>query len=73
MIDKHGNQIEVGNDTIDDDVLFDGKHYWRIYVAQDGSIEMVGFGYLHNITQDALKDFERIGKYHDNDHLMVVD
>ena len=71
--DKFGNQIEVGNATIDDDVLFDGTHYWRIYEAEDGSVEMVGYGYIHNVTQDILDSFERIGKYEENKHLLLVD
>ena len=72
--DKNGNLITIGNENTDDDILFDGEHYHRIYVAKDGSIEMIGWGgYHHNVTQETVANFERIGKYKGNEHLLIVD
>lgn len=73
MTDKNGIPVTAGTETVDDDVLFDGEHYYRLYVAPDGSFEMVGYGYIHNVDQDTLSRFERIGKYQDNKHLLEVD
>ena len=71
--DKNGNLIEVGTTEIDDDVLYNGEHYYRIYFAEDGSVEMIGYGYIHNVTQEILNEFIRIGKYKDNEKLLEVD
>ena len=73
LVDKNGTPITAGDENTDDDVLFDGENYWRIYVAKDGRLEMVGYGYIHNVTQETVNDFLRIGKYADNEHLLIVD
>ena len=74
MKDKYGTNIQVGTKEIDDDVLFDGIDYFRIYTTPDGTIEMLGrTGYIHNVTHEKLSKFERIGKYADQESLFVVD
>lgn len=78
--DKNGIAITVGNKDIDDDVLFNGEHNFRIYehIHADNApsnIEMISCtgGYMHAVTQEHLANFERIGKYSDNTHLFECD
>ena len=79
LVDKNGTPIEIGTSEIDDDVLSkDGKHY-RIYYHQHEAnnptgIEMLGCdGYIHAVSESDTKEFERIGKYKDNEHLFECD
>lgn len=67
LVDKSGNSIN------NDDVLFDGENHWRIYCTNNGTVEMVGRGYIHNVTQNELSQFIRIGSFSENSHLMVID
>ncbi|MCS2891753.1 hypothetical protein NXY11_15665 [Parabacteroides faecis] len=68
--DKKGSQI------FEDDVLFNGEHYFRIYWNERQSqIEAISptYGYLHNLTQEDLSHFERIGTFMECESLMIVD
>lgn len=70
LVDKHGQLIK------EDDVIFDGKNYFRIYWNEkQPQVEAISptYGYLHNLSQDALKSFERIGTFKDCEHLLIVD
>lgn len=55
---------ELGQNIQEDDVIFDGKNYFRIYYNEkQPQVEAISptNGYLHNLSQDILKKFERIG------------
>jgi len=75
LTDKNGIQIPV------DSVIYGSlpndteKHYFNIGYGQDGSIEMIActYGYVHNVRQPQLKDFEYIGLVKDNLHLLECD
>ena len=70
LVDKQGQPIKGY------DVIFDGKNYFRIYwnekQPQDEATSST-YGYLHNLSQDALKNFERIGTFKDCERLLIVD
>jgi hypothetical protein len=70
LIDKQGQRIA------EDDVIFDGNNYFRIYWNEkQPQVEAISptYGYLHNLSQDELKNFERIGTFQECEHLMIVD
>ena len=70
LTDKSGNKIS------EDDVIFDGEDYFRIYWNdRQPQVEAISptYGYLHNLSQDELKRFERIGTFDECEHLMIVD
>ncbi|MDE5838189.1 MAG: hypothetical protein K2H39_03970 [Paramuribaculum sp.] len=69
LVDKNGQRI------YEDDVIYDGEDYYRIYWnPMFPQVEAVGGGgYIHNITQKDLSRFERIGPFEENEELMVFD
>lgn len=70
LIDKNGTNIH------EDDVIYNGKHYFRIYWNEkQPQIEAISstYGYLHNLTQEELSHFERIGSFIECENLMQVD
>ena len=70
LFDKFGHIIN------EDDVIFDGKNYFRIYWNEkQPQAEAISptYGYLHNLSQEELKRFGRIGTFSDCEHLMIVD
>ena len=70
LVDKLGQNIQ------ENDVIFDGKNYFRIYYNEkQPQVEAISptYGYLHNLSQDKLNKFERIGTFKECEHLMVVD
>ena len=51
LLDKQGQPIK------EDDVIFDGKNYFRIYWNEkQPQVEAISptYGYLHNLSQDVL-------------------
>lgn len=76
LSDKNG--VELPNDCIIYGSLVGQteKHYFNLGIRQsDGSIEMVAstYGYVHNVKQADLIDFELIGLTKDNLHLLECD
>lgn len=70
FIDKNGTQIH------EDDVITDGNAYYRIYWNEkQPQVEAISctHGYLHNLSQKDLAQFERIGSYAENEHLLECD
>lgn len=70
LVDKYEQLIR------EDDVIFDGENYFRIYWNErQPQIEAISptYGYLHNLSQDTLKIFERIGTFQECEHLLIVD
>ena len=69
LVDKTGQRI------YEDDVIYDGEDYYRIYWNERfPQVEAIGGGgYLHNITQKDLSRFERIGPFEENEELMIFD
>lgn len=70
LFDVNENQIH------EDDVIFDGKDYYRIYWNQkQPQVEAFSptYGYLHNITPSDLSKFKRIGTYKECEYLLIVD
>lgn len=70
LTDKNGTVIR------EDDAIYNGKDYYRIYWNEkQPQVEAISCtnGYLHNITQEDLKQFERIGTYAENQHLFECD
>lgn len=67
--DKDGNQI------FNEDVLFGENTYWSIWKIESRQIEMFActFGYKHNVTQETIKDFKRMGDFETNKHLLECD
>lgn len=60
LVDKNGNRI------YDDDVIFDGKHYFRIYWDNKNlSVEAISptFGYLRSPNTEYYSKYERIGAF----------
>lgn len=70
LVDVNGNSIK------EDDVVFDGENYFRIY-WNDRHPQVEAFsptyGYIHIITQETASSFKRIGTYEECEHLMIVD
>lgn len=70
FIDKYGAKIN------EDDVIYDGKNYFRIYWNERQSqVEAISptYGYLHNIKKDFLINFERVGSFTECEKLMETD
>jgi len=70
LFDKHGTSIN------EDDVIFNGEHYFRIYWnKKQPQVEAISptYGYLHNLSQKDLSTFERIGTFKECEHLLIVD
>ena len=60
LFDKNGQRI------YEDDVMYDGENYYRIYWnSLHPNVEAVGGpnGYIHNLTQKDLSHFVRIGPF----------
>ena len=58
-----------------DDVMFNGVHYFRLFDRENGEVEAIActYGYMHDIKQEDLTDFERIGPYIGNEKLFECD
>lgn len=69
LTDKNGIKINH------DDVIYNGVHYFRIYDREDGEVEAISctYGYMHNIKQSDLSDFECVGTYEGNENLFNCD
>lgn len=70
LVDKNGQTI------YEDDVIYDGKDYYRIYWNERfPQVEAIGGpgGYIHNLTQKDLSRFVRIGPFKEHQELMIVD
>lgn len=70
LTDKHGVKVRI------DDVIYDNEDYYRVtWDAQRNEVRGLSCtaGYLHNIDQDTLAAFERIGRYKNNEHLFECD
>lgn len=70
LIDKYERSVQ------EDDVIFDGENYFRIYWnPRQPQVEAISptYGYLHNLSQDVLKKYERIGTFQECEHLMFGD
>lgn len=55
-----------GAPICEDDVIFDGNDYYRIYWNElHPQVEAFSttYGYLHNLTQKDMKSFERVGTF----------
>lgn len=65
----------IGLQLSNDDVIYDGKDYYRIYKNGNDEFEMLSCtnGYKHNIQPKDLASFERIGTYAENEHLFICD
>ena len=75
---KDKNGVELPNDCVIYGSLVgqSEKHYFNLGLSQkDGSIEMVActYGYVHNIAQSDLVNFEFVGLVKDNLHLLECD
>lgn len=73
LADKNGLELNQ------DDILFNGNDYYRIYISKSipslGQVEMISCtkGYLHDIKQDDLKEFEYVGNIETHKHLLECD
>lgn len=70
LTDKNGNIVN------EDDVIFNGEHYFRIYWnAKQPQVEAISptYGYLHELTKEDILQFERVGTFKEVEHLLVVD
>lgn len=70
LVDKNGQRI------YEDDVIYDGVNYFRIYWnPRFPQVEAIGGpnGYVHDITQKDLSRFIRIGPFKEHEVLMIVD
>ena len=69
LFDKNGQRI------YEDDVIYDGSDYYRIYWNPKFSqVEAIGSGgYIHDLTQTGLSHFVRIGPFDENEELMIFD
>jgi hypothetical protein len=69
LFDKNGVALHH------DDVMFDGVHYYRIYDKDDVEVEAISCtdGYMHDIKQEDITNFERIGTYVGNEKLFECD
>lgn len=70
LVGKNGQRI------YEDDVIYDGKDYYRRYwnprFPQVEAISPTN-GYLHDLTQKDLSRFERTGPFEEHQELMIVD
>ena len=70
--DKNGVQLHVDALIYGTMAGVPGKHHYSLFIAQDGvSIDMYActYGYVHNIKQADLGDFEYIGLFTDHKDL----
>ena len=70
LVDKNGTSIN------EDDVIFNGEHYFRIYWnKKQPQVEAISptYGYLHNLIPDDVAKFERAGTFEECEHLMAID
>lgn len=70
LLDKGGERV------YEDDVVWDGTHYFRIYWNEkQPQVEAISptYGYLHNLTSKDVSQFKRIGTFEEVEHLMIVD
>lgn len=70
LTDKNGNIVN------EDDVIFNGEHYFRIYWnTKQPQVEAISptYGYLHELTKEDILQFERVGTFKEVEHLLVVD
>ena len=69
LTDKNG--IEINHE----DVIYNQSDYYRIFKRDDGEVEAISCtkGYLHDIKQEDLTEFKRIGTYIGNEHLFECD
>ncbi len=69
LVDKNGQRI------YEDDVIYDGEDYFRIYWnPRFPQVEAIGGrGYIHDITQKDLSYFVRIGPFEEYEELMIFD
>ncbi|MCW3109950.1 MAG: hypothetical protein JWQ09_4456 [Segetibacter sp.] len=67
----HANQEPLSID----DVIYDGKDYYRLYVRDNGEVTGISCtkGYILNIQQKDLENFVRIGTFKGNEHLFECD
>ena len=68
--DKNGNIVN------EDDVIFNGEHYFRIYWnTKQPQVEAISptYGYLHELTKEDILQYERVGTFKEVEHLLVVD
>lgn len=66
---------KVGARLFEDDVVYYGDHYYRLYLRENGEIEMFActFGYEHDITPDKAAQFKRVGTFPDLKQLLACD
>ena len=70
LVDKYGKPIK------EDDVIYDGKDYYTIYWNElHPQVEAFSptYGYIHNLTNETLAKFERIGTSEECEDIMTVD
>lgn len=70
LTDKNGNIVN------EDDVIFNGEHYFRIYWnTKQPQVEAISptYGYLQINTKEDILQFERVGTFKEVEHLLVVD
>ena len=68
--DKDGKTIN------EDDVIFDGEDYYRIYWNElHPQVEAFSptYGYIHDLTQKDMESFERIGTFDECEEIMGGD
>lgn len=69
LLDKNGKKIN------EDDVIFDGKHYFRIYWDNiHSSVEAISptFGYLRDPNKENYSKYERIGTFQEAESLILA-
>ena len=60
---------------LNDDVVYDGIDYYRIYISNHNEFEMLSCtnGYMHNVQPKDLINFVKIGRFSINKHLFECD
>ena len=69
LTDKNGIPLS------EDDVVYDGYHYYHIYTSGRLQFEMFSCsnGYIHSIQPGTMQYFERVGTFEECEHLMDCD